>query len=374
MNLTNATKMVAGYTLFTDKHGREHLVVVTKGTFGIPLRTNDVPVLLEKQLPLISCDEFTGEPGISAPLYEIDYSGRKPRCDVLLHGKAYAPGGKATERVTVGLKVGSVNKSFDVVGNRLWKVGTLYKGPSAIQPFVTQSISYDVAFGGVDRTSQDPAQHRWYLLNHAGRGYFTTSDPKALDGKPLPNTEETGRPITSTTGNYKPMAFGPVGRSWQPRIKWAGTYDQKWLDQRCPFLPEDFDERYFQSAPEDQQTDYLQGGEEVVLSNLTPAGLTRFFLPGNLQLPVSFRHRNEAVEDVPSVASTLLVEPEANRFQLIWHASTPIQRTIREVTSIVVGMTSQEWEEAHQRKLRQIGKKRLSSFAELNLIKSGSPS
>ena len=45
------------------------------------------------------------------------------------------------------------------------------------------------------------------------------------------------------------MAFGPVGRSWQPRIRWAGTYDQKWMDEKFPFLPEDFDERYYQCRP-----------------------------------------------------------------------------------------------------------------------------
>ncbi len=372
MNLTNTTKMVAGYTMFTDKNGREHLVVVTKGTFGIPSRATDTPQLLTEQLPLVTCDEFTGEPGFSAPLSEIDFSGRKPRCDVLLHGKAYAPGGKPTERVTVGLKVSTVNKSFDVVGARQWKVGTLYKGPSAIQPFVSQLISYDVAFGGIDNTNEDPAKHRWYLPNHAGKGYFTTSDPKALDGKPLPHTEQTGHPITSTSGNYKPMSFGPVGRAWQPRAKWAGTYDQKWLDHRCPFLPDDFDDRYFQSAPEDQQTEYLQGNEEVVLTNLTPSGLTRFCLPANLELPVAFRFRTDASHDVQSVVTSFLLEPDLQRFQLTWHASIPIQRTIREVKSLVVGMTNLEWEEAHQRKLRQIGKKRLSSFADLSHIKSGS--
>lgn len=40
-----------------------------------------------------------------------------------------------------------------------------------------------------------------------------------------------------------------MGRSWQPRLRYAGTYDQHWMDERLPFLPEDFDLRYFQSAP-----------------------------------------------------------------------------------------------------------------------------
>jgi hypothetical protein len=103
----------------------------------------------------------------------------------------------------------------------------------------------------VDRTTEDPAKHRWYLPNHAGLGCYETTAAKALTDKPLPNTEETGHPIRKPNGSYKPMAFGPLGRSWRPRVQWAGTYDQKWLDTKHPLLPDDFDERYFQCAPEE---------------------------------------------------------------------------------------------------------------------------
>jgi len=50
-------------------------------------------------------------------------------------------------------------------------------------------------------------------------------------------------------------------RNWEPRYKLAGTYDQKWLDDVFPFLPADFDERYYQAAPEDQQVPWLKGGD-----------------------------------------------------------------------------------------------------------------
>ncbi len=65
--------------------GRELLVVVVKGTFVIP-KGGEEPQLTEEQIPLIEADTFTGEPGLSAPVYESDYSPRKLRCDVLLSG------------------------------------------------------------------------------------------------------------------------------------------------------------------------------------------------------------------------------------------------------------------------------------------------
>ena len=46
-----------------------------------------------------------------------------------------------------------------------------------------------------------------------------------------------------------------MGRGWPGRIEYGGTYDQNWIDNVFPFLPADFDDRYYQMAPPDQQTD-----------------------------------------------------------------------------------------------------------------------
>ncbi|MCK5013694.1 MAG: DUF2169 domain-containing protein [Candidatus Omnitrophica bacterium] len=56
----------------------------------------------------------------------------------------------------------------------------------------------------------------------------------------MPNTEETGKPVTKPNGKYRPMAFGPFGRAWKQRIQYAGTYDQHWIDSVFPFLQADF--------------------------------------------------------------------------------------------------------------------------------------
>src|SRR5689334_13332147 len=113
MNLVNPTKLQAGYTMSTAPDGRESIVVAVKGTYTIPDREDQPPRLAEEPMPLVMTDEFTGEPGFSAPRYEIDLAPRKPRCDVLLNGSAYAPGGKPAERVRVTLQVGALSKSFN---------------------------------------------------------------------------------------------------------------------------------------------------------------------------------------------------------------------------------------------------------------------
>ena len=258
MDLLNGTKMVAGYTLGVEPSAREHLVVVVKGTFDFPANGGE-PTLAEEQATFVYADTFTGKPGFSAPLDECDFAFRKPRCDVLVNGAAYAPDGKPTTRVTVGLKVGPMRKVFDVVGDRAWSALPLRIAPEPPRPFVRMPITYDRAFGGLDEFSADKSRHSAYMQNPVGRGYHRQLDIAFVDGTPAPNTEERDNPVGKPDGAYRPMALGPVGRGWQPRLGFAGTYDQGWLDNVFPFLPADFREDYYQAAPADQQIAYPKG-------------------------------------------------------------------------------------------------------------------
>jgi hypothetical protein len=357
MEFINATGMVAGYTMGLQPDGRELLVVVVKGTFAIPEGGGE-PELAKEQVPLVEADVFTGEPGFSAPLYESDYAPRKPRCDVLLNGSAHAPGGKPTDRVTVALGVGAWSKSFDVVGDRVWRAGLLYMAASEPAPFTVMPISYNNAFGGVDRSHEDPAKHLWHPTNPFGVGYHENTGAKYIDGKPLPNTEETGRKVTNPQGKYRPMAFGPIARAWEPRPKHAGTYDQNWLDNVCPFLPLDFREEYFQAAPSDQQIDYPQGGEEVELRNLTSGGRATFSLP-KIEVPVEF-YGKASSEAKRAVCDTIVLEPDQNRFFLVWRVARPLKRNIFEVHRVVTGRMSRGWYRA-----REANKDYYISLAEL---------
>jgi hypothetical protein len=274
--------------------------------------------------------------------YEIDYAPRKPRCDVLLNGNAYAPGGKPTPRVTVALRVGSMHKALDVVGDRVWKRGVMIVTAFDPKPFTVMPISYNNAFGGVDRPQEAPTKHTWYPSNHAGRGYHEYLDAQFIDGKPLPNTEETGRRVSDPRGKYSPMAFGPIGRAWQPRPKLAGTHDQKWVDERFPLLPADFDDRCFQAAPEDQQIENPNGGEQVELVNLTPAGRTSFRLP-KLNAPLEFFKKNADRKKMSGVVDTIVLEPDHGRFMLTSRACLPLRRNLHEIRFAVVGRMPREW-------------------------------
>lgn len=363
MKLQNFTRMSAGFTGGLRPDGREVLVVVVKGTFDIPM-AGQAAVLSELQAPLIDADVYTGDPGTSSTLYESDYAPVKPRCDVLLIGSAYAPAGKPVQKIAVAISVGTMAKTFYVVGNRVWTRGVASIAPSEPEYFTKMPFSYDTAFGGVD--ASDPEKPRYYPANHCGCGFHHHMDLDKVIGQPLPNTEEIDNPITNPRGSYRPMALGPIGRAWQPRSGLAGTYDQNWIDNVCPFLPEDFRDEYYQAAPVDQQIRHLAGGEEVSLHNLTPAGRTEFRLPV-VDIPVIVRSADPGTKPVSlrPVIDTLIIEPDFDRFCLVWRAHLPLRRNIHEIRSIQVGEMP-----AAQRRAEQSAKRYFPSLGELTAAKS----
>jgi hypothetical protein len=324
-----------------EPSGRELLVVVVKGTFRIP-KAGEAFGLHEVQQPLIMADTFTGEAGLTAPYYEVDFAPRKPRCDVLLQGSAYAPEGRPARRVPVGLRIGQWSKSFAVLGERHWQARLAGIAASEPAPFSVQPFSYDVAFGGRDVRSDDPARHAAFAANPVGKGFHRELKGEWVDGSPMPNTEELAREVLNPGESYLPMAYGPLGRAWDPRVRYAGTYDQRWLDDYYPFLPPDFDEQYYQAAPRDQQLPLSPGGLEVSLVNLTPDGRRSFLLP-DFEAPVHIFAKGGGREDVKATLDTLFFEPDLERFTMTWRFCRPLKKNMFEISQVLIGRKGREW-------------------------------
>lgn len=341
MELINATRMTAGYTMGLEPSGRELLVVVIKGTFVLPKPGEQVR-LADAQLPLIMADTFSGEPGFSAPLHEIDFAPRKRACDVLLAGSAHAPEGRQATRMRAGLRVGAMEKIFDVVGPRVWQAGLTGITASAPQPFTQMPVSYDLAFGGADRHGSDEGEHDAYLPNPVGRGWHKHLRNEWVDGSPLPNLEEPGQPVTAPNGAYRPVALGPLGRGWASRARFAGTYDDAWLADVFPFLPRNFDERYYQAAPADQQIALPRGPIEIALSGFRPDGARRFQLPF-FEAPVNVFPKRGNREDLTATLDTIVFEPDEERFTMSWRVARPLKKNMHEVAQVLVGKKGKEW-------------------------------
>lgn len=309
-------------------------VATVKGAFAVVREGLGSPV---EARSFLGADVHGGDPRKTAVRYESDCVPFKPRADILCVGNAYPNGGKQGTSCVVAFGVGNRLKQILAIGNRSWKagIGGLMNTPTPPEPFTTMPVSFENAYGG--RDPADSTGLRVFGQNPIGKGY-TTSD-KSLAGLPLPNLEDPANPIRSWKDQPAPRSFGPVGRTWQPRLARAGTYDKRWLEPGAPALPDDFDERYYNCAPEDQQIEgYLRGDEKVRVVNMHPtnAELT-FQLPKVRVRCLADREREgrRQLEDVPTHLDTLWVDMEAMLVVLVWRARL-VASAAEGVTHLVV--------------------------------------
>ncbi|MEN9866694.1 MAG: hypothetical protein RL748_2284 [Pseudomonadota bacterium] len=327
--------LLADVTAAVDKTGQEHLLIVVKGSWSFASGRVARPC---QAMPLQYGDVFVGEAGLSAPLYESDFVLKKLRCDVIFNAKAYAPDNEPVTELEAGFSIGNVQKTLRVVGNRVWQNGQ----PSAPQAFFEMPLHFGLAFGGEREVNAEQKINECYQQNPVGRGF--SSDEQALEGKLLPNLEAIEQRINRTNLAWQPAALSATARSWLPRRQFGGTYDANWKRNIFPFLPEDFDERFNQCAPEDQQIAFPQGGEEVVLTNLMRGRLeARFQLPRLNKLPIKVLMSNYTVEEPQVLVDTLYFEPDKASVTAVWRASIPMKRGILDFKAIAIGGICKNW-------------------------------
>ena len=320
--IENRTPFAAAQSWVRNLDGAETWLVVVKATFdvlpdGSTAVSDTQPAVTRRPL-------YRGEPGRSSVLYDNDFVLTKRTTDVVVNGTAYAPGGAAVSSIDVGVRVGPVVKVIRVFGERHWNGSAL----SAAEPFVQMPITYERAFGGADAES---AHHDkdWYWPNPVGTG-FVASRNRIGNTRP-PNLEYPTQLITSWDSRPAPAALGVVASHWRDRAIRAGTYDDNWSATRQPLPPADFDTRYFQSVPEDQQSPtFLRGGEAVALANLVPAGWLRFTLPSvDLMLETRFFDGERRGHEVQ--LHTVILEPDFPRVSLIWHSAVECHAKVYEL-------------------------------------------
>lgn len=356
---------ISGFSIGIDPTGREHAVVVTKRRLAFPAESGGTCTWSDDTPELCTSDVFSGEDGMSAVLFESEFALRKPYCDVLVHGAAYAPGGVPAPLVYAGLICGTISKTVAVFGPRTWQSYMLTTSPSDADPFTRQMISYDTAFGGVDRLNTNDTDPAMYPLNTVGMGWHQKANSDIVDGAPMPLCEDPHNLVKSPWDKVAPISFGPLARGAPERAQYAGTYDQDWIDNRFPHLPDDYDDRYAQSVPADQQIRHPKGGEVIKLNNLMQGhdGPFEMTLP-NLDLPVMFaRRRGPDIAGTP-VVDTLIIQPDLRCVDVVTRASLPLQRDILEMREAIIGKRGRGFWRA-----RALGKKYNPGLASLGMDK-----
>jgi hypothetical protein len=293
------------------------------------------------QMPFNGGGELAVAADVASYRYEPEGVFFKPATDVVLIGHAHAPN-PATTVLDVGIRVGSLQKVVRVFGDRYWVKTGGQVFATKPQPFGKLPLTYERAFGGWDKSHKDESRWRFEPRNPVGRGF---GDPLAYveEGKvPMPNLEDPNNLITRYGDAPPPAGFGFVSPNWQPRAKYAGTYDEAWNSQRKPLLPKDFDRRFFNAASSGLvSTGYLRGNEDVAVVNAAAVSPLRFKLPNGPPPACRVRLRGGKTVLLRTNLDTLIVNTDAMSVLMFWRAHIPLPTGPQDVIGIDVGSESE---------------------------------
>ena len=329
LQLQNHSAFSPFLTVLPDPDGVDTLQVVVRGTFTIFPRVEVAPA----QLPPVLQDQFWAAPDSSSLRAASDAHPGKPSTDVVMVGDAWSGRGPVTE-LWAALSVAERRKVVRVVGDRRWRDrGAGFTRP---EPFESMPLVYERAFGGVHgdgRGAVVAAEER----NPVGTGFAGRRSPAEMVGHQLPNLEDPRLPLQRAGDRSAPACFGFVASSWLPRRSFAGTYDQAWVRTRAPYLPRDFDRRFFNAASTDLVFDrFLTGGEPVELDGVSRRGPLRFALP--VERPEALVWMAGRTLKPPLHLETVVIEPNQDQICLTWRATLACDKAALKIRQVTITM------------------------------------
>jgi hypothetical protein len=327
--------------------GNYILAVLVKRTYDI------VPgkrcARAEEDRKLLGGDKHYDDPMSSSVEFEADFVPFKLATDVVLNGKAYAPGGKPAATFTASLAVGNHRKDVRVIGDRVCRHrdggDPTFTDPN---PIAAIDLKYENAYGGVDIYS-DPKIPCAYPRNYLGKGFVVGKTKKTIENLELPNLEDPNNllmPARLCCGEVKhwekqpmPQSFGWFFKCWRPRALLAGVmpadkaFEKELRQAFAPALPPkeqkeyeasklpDVDFRFFNGASPGLVVPFLTGDEQIRASNLTPNGELAFQLPG--ERPKIALDLGEGAKQEAVVLHTVMIRMEDRQVDLVWRAAFP---------------------------------------------------
>ncbi|MFO0761622.1 MAG: DUF2169 domain-containing protein [Byssovorax sp.] len=325
MSFANQTAFAALPVPTIDAQGHDVLAVLVKGTYLVD-RAGSVRPAPDPSPVRVSDEVYEPDSPRTSARFPSDLGFQKRGADVVLQGDAIAPA-KVTS-LDVAVKVQDRIAPLRVHGPRVYFSGAFGMSISAAQPFERVPIVYERAYGGM---TDDASMVE--LANPAGVG--VARRPSDLEHRPAPQIEHPARPHTSASDRHPPMGYGALMSHWAPRMKYAGTFDDRWRATRLPILPEDYDIRFGNVAhPSLQLDDPLAPGDPVAVTGMSLAPLA-FALPDfRFAARARFDDGSRAVLTPP--IDLLLLQPELGRFELLGRAVFPIGRGRRVLREVVV--------------------------------------
>jgi len=174
----------------------------------------------------------------------------KPRVDVIVIGRAYAPPGGDADRIVARVRIGDFAKAVSIMGDRLWVRDAGRWGSSPPRMFSQMSLTPERALRSAENPiGIDPAQI-------------------PVEGRlAMPNLEPVAGSYSAVIGPIPPSAPSRMGLLSPGARMWLHAFE---VGQRAGPVPEGFPFAFFNVAPGDQQLVEVAPGAAVILENLHP--------------------------------------------------------------------------------------------------------
>ncbi len=329
LQLKNHTKFKTKSYILPNENSIDTLYILAKASFVMSKGV----ILCDEQKSITEADEYHGEPSDSSLKFASEIHTGKGGTDIVMLGSAYSKDHQLVNHLDVNLKAGSLEKSIRVFGDRFWHNGII----SCPTPFRSMPLIYEKAYGGKDAfdLSEDPFR---FDKNPIGLGFFTNDNAALINEIQLPNLEDPNHLISHYLDQPDPVNFSFCSPNWQPRMSFAGTYDEDWQNNKAPYLPEDFNNRFNQTAHNDLiYPSYLQGGETVEISNMHPLGTINYTLP-TIQVHANVSINNQNLNPKFHIES-LVLDPNSLQLSITWRAALECNNKVLKINNIDIYST-----------------------------------
>lgn len=331
--IKNSTPFQFEAAFFMDENASSLFVPIIKASYKITEFSR--LVLMEEQDPVNFSGEYYGDPETSGYKYEPECAFVKTSTDVVLIGHAFVSRLGDTSADVV-FRLGPIQKTVHVVGDRYFIKSKLGTSVSEPKPFEKIPLVYERAFGGWDRSHSDPSRHTFEPRNPVGTGFGYPSNDTQVPIR-LPNLEDPQSPWKGWGDRPPPAGFGFISPHWQSRASFAGTYDDNWDKTKKPLLPTDFDRRFFNAASPGLITPgYLKGNESVLITNVSPTGNISFNLPGVVPPTCAVELQGNKKQVLQTQLDTVIINTDENLVFLLWRAYMVVRNGPHDVLSIVI--------------------------------------
>ncbi len=326
LGLTNNTPLRVELFPGISRQGQEQITCVIKAGFAFD--SHGHVSKLDISEPIKSHDIFyQNDPANRSLMFAEESMPFKCGGELLIHGHA-KPNNMHCRIHGVSAAIKFTNgkywsKTLTIFGKRWWRsrlIGLMISKPEPLSPV---ALCYENAYGGRDQQAPEYC----YPFNPVGKGYALFS--KHLKDIALPQIECGPKYITSPMTRPLPAGFGPVARSYIPRL----TYFSNSASFTKPHA------KQYNVAPEDQQfTTGFNGGEEIILKGLI--NKQRMDIPINFNLPspifaVSY-DSGDSHQQLKALMDTVVIDVDRQTIHLIYRCGVAWDGDIARQGEIII--------------------------------------